>query len=195
MARIPVLAVIPPVIFAGLAGLFLWGMNRDDPAQLPTAFKGRTVPEVALVPLPGQGEPFTDATLHDGAAKLVNFWASWCAPCRVEHPNLSALAEIGVPIYGINYKDDANAFANATGFLAELGNPYQQVGADPSGRMALDWGLYGVPETFVVDGKGTVILRFAGPITRRVIDEQIRPALAKAGLELPELPPPPAAGG
>ncbi|MEI4470725.1 DsbE family thiol:disulfide interchange protein [Frigidibacter sp. MR17.24] len=187
MARIPVLAVVPPVLFAGLAGLFLWGMNRDDPGQLPTAFKGREVPEVSLVALPGQGEPFTDATLRDGEAKLVNFWASWCAPCRVEHPQLEALSAMGVPIYGINYKDDANGFANATGFLAEMGNPYRAIGADPSGRMSLDWGLYGVPETFVVDGKGKVLLRFAGPITRRVIDQQIRPALAEAGFDLPPM--------
>ncbi len=109
--------------------------------------------------------------------KLVNYWASWCAPCRVEHPTLEELAAEGVPIYGINYKDDP---AKALAFLAELGNPYVAMGADASGRTALDWGVYGVPETFVIDGDGTVILRFAGPITGSVLEKTIRPALAAA---------------
>ena len=95
----------------------------------------------------------------------------------MEHPNLAALAAEGVAIYGINYKDEP---AKALAFLEELGNPYAAVGADASGRMALDWGVYGVPETYVIDGEGTIILRFAGPITQRVIEDQIRPALEKA---------------
>ncbi|MGD9865764.1 MAG: DsbE family thiol:disulfide interchange protein, partial [Pseudodonghicola sp.] len=109
--------------------------------------------------------------------KLVNFWASWCAPCRVEHPNLAALAAEGVEILGVNYKDDA---AKAGAFLAELGDPYAALGRDPEGRMALDWGVYGVPETYVIDGKGTILMRFAGPVTQRVIDEKLRPVLERA---------------
>ena len=120
---------------------------------------------------------FDDATLRDGEVKLVNYWASWCAPCRAEHPNLEALSDEGIPVYGINYKDKLD---NAGAFLTELGDPYEGIGRDEQGRMALDWGLYGVPETYVIDGEGTVILRFAGPITQRVIESTIRPALEKA---------------
>lgn len=178
MARVSPLLLLPPVLFAGLAAMFIWGMNREDPSQLPTALAGQEAPPVRLVALPGEGAPFTDAVLRDGTVKLVNFWASWCAPCRVEHPNLEALAAEGIPIYGINYKDAGQNFANATGFLAELGNPYAAVGADPEGRMALDWGVYGVPETYVIDGEGRIITRFAGPITQRTLDSVIRPALA-----------------
>lgn len=175
MAKVSPLLMLPPLLFAGLAGMFIWGMNREDPSQLPTALAGQPAPPVVLEPL--MGPVPTDATLRDGEVKLVNYWASWCAPCRVEHPNLAALAGEGVAIYGINYKDEP---AKALAFLEELGNPYAAIGADASGRMALDWGVYGVPETYVVDGEGTIILRFAGPVTQRVIEEQIRPALEKA---------------
>ncbi|MCL4151323.1 UNVERIFIED_CONTAM: hypothetical protein GTU68_008493 [Idotea baltica] len=115
--------------------------------------------------------------LRDGEVKIVNFWASWCAPCRVEHPNLTALAAEGVPIYGINYKDfDANALS----FLSDLGDPYTAVGADPSGFHAIDWGVYGVPETFLVDGDGTILLRMASPVTQRELANRLRPAIDAA---------------
>lgn len=168
------LMLLPPLVFAGLAGLFIWGMGREDPNQLPSAFAGKSAPPVQLTVL-GEAAPFTDADLRDGDLKLVNFWASWCAPCRVEHPHLQALADEGIAVYGVNYKDQPD---KALGFLAELGNPYQAIGADATGRMALDWGVYGVPETFVVDGDGTVLFRFAGPVTQRVIDSSLRPLLA-----------------
>lgn len=183
MAKISPLVILPPAIFAALAGMFLWGMNRDNPDQLPSALAGQAAPGIALSDLPGLGPAPVDGDLRDGQVKLVNYWASWCAPCRVEHPNLTALAAEGLPIYGINYKDDP---AKAVDFLRELGNPYRAVGADASGRTALDWGLYGVPETYVIDGDGKVVLRFAGPITERVIAEQIRPALTGAGWVAPE---------
>ena len=115
--------------------------------------------------------------MRDGTVKLVNYWASWCAPCRVEHPNLEKLARDGITIYGVNYKDKAD---NALNFLKELGNPYAALGADESGRMALDWGVYGVPETYVIDGKGNIVLRFAGPITERVMQTTILPAIEAA---------------
>ncbi|WP_240789580.1 DsbE family thiol:disulfide interchange protein [Pseudooceanicola onchidii] len=168
--------ILPPLIFAGLAGAFYVSLYRENPDQLPTALAGRPAPAVALTSL-GDLPAFDDAALRDGEVKLVNYWASWCAPCRVEHPNLTALAEEGITVLGVNYKDQPD---NALGFLEELGNPYAAVGADPQGRMALNWGLYGVPETYVIDGDGNVVLRFAGPITQRVIDNDIRPALAKA---------------
>lgn len=167
------LMLLPPLIFAGLAGMFIWGMGREDPKQLPSALAGKDAPPVQLTPL-GTGAPFTDADLRDGEIKLVNFWASWCAPCRVEHPNLEALAAEGVEILGVNYKDTPE---QALKFLGDLGNPYAAIGADATGRMALDWGVYGVPETFVVDGEGKVLFRFAGPVTERVIESRLRPVL------------------
>lgn len=176
MARISPLVALPPVIFAGLAILFYVGMQREDPNALPSARAGQSAPPVELTQL-GQGEPFTDATLREPGVKLVNYWASWCAPCRAEHPILEDLADEGVPIYGINYKDDPE---KALAFLDELGNPYAGLGADAKGRTALDWGLYGVPETYVIDGDGTVVLRFAGPITESILENRIRPAIAEA---------------
>jgi cytochrome c biogenesis protein CcmG/thiol:disulfide interchange protein DsbE len=170
-----VLMFLPPAIFAGLAALFVVGMNREDPDQLPSALSGKMAPAVQLTPL-GKAAPFTDADLRAPGPKLVNFWASWCAPCRAEHPMLEALAAEGIPIYGVNYKDRPAA---ALGFLAELGDPYTAIGAD-AGRMALDWGVYGVPETYVIDGEGRIILRFAGPITAAELERSIRPAIAKA---------------
>ena len=113
MAKISPLMILPPAIFAALAGLFMSGLVREDPDQLPSARAGQSAPPLtvtALGDLPG----FDDDTLRDGEVKLVNFWASWCAPCRVEHPNLDALAGEGLTIYGVNYKDEP---ANALGFL------------------------------------------------------------------------------
>lgn len=179
MARVSPMMVLPPAIFAAIAGMFVWGMTREDPDALPSAFQGRQAPAVALAPF-GDAPPFTDADLRDGKVKLVNFWASWCAPCRAEHPNLALLASEGVAIFGVNYKDKPEA---AQGFLAELGNPYARLGADASGRMGIDWGLYGVPETFVIDGEGKVVLRFPGPVTQRVLESDIRPAMERAAAE------------
>ncbi|OSP56273.1 DsbE family thiol:disulfide interchange protein [Pseudoruegeria sp. SK021] len=176
MAKISPLMILPPLIFAGLAGLFYVGMFRDDPDGLPSTMEGRAVPPVVVVPL-ADLPVFDDATLRSDGVKLVNYWASWCAPCRAEHPSLELLAAEGVPIYGVNYKDDPE---KALAFLAELGDPYTAIGADSSGRMGVNWGLYGVPETFVIDADGIVRLRFAGPITARILDEKIRPAIAAA---------------
>lgn len=181
--RIPWLALIPPLVFVAIAGLFLGGMYRDDPDALPSTLQGRAAPAVALTPL-GPGAPFDTATLADGQVKLVNYWASWCAPCRIEHAQLMQLADEGLPIYGVNYKDDPE---KALGFLDELGDPFVALGADEAGRMALDWGVYGVPETFVLDGEGTVVLRFAGPVTESILINRIRPAIERAsGSEKPD---------
>lgn len=176
MPRFKPLMLLPPVVFAILAGLFAGGMFRDNPDALPSARVGQLAPDVGLKPL-GDLPLFDPAVLRDGEVKLVNYWASWCAPCRAEHPILEMLAGEGVPIYGINYKDDPQ---DALAFLGELGNPYRAIGADDSGRTAIDWGVYGVPETYVIDGAGRVVLRHAGPLTHRVLQETLRPALAAA---------------
>lgn len=169
------LALIPVALFAALAGFFLSGLFRDDPDALPSALIGREAPALTVTELPGK-PVLTDAMLTDGEVKLVNFWASWCVPCRVEHPHLEALAE-EVPVYGINYKDTPQA---ALAFLEELGDPYAAIGVDGAARTGIDWGLYGVPETFVLAGDGTVVLRFAGPVTEAVVTDTIAPAIEAA---------------
>ncbi|WP_170428905.1 DsbE family thiol:disulfide interchange protein [Ruegeria arenilitoris] len=176
MAKISPLMIAPPVIFGLFAVAALVQLQDGSDDTLPSARQGQAAPPVVLTEFPGK-TLFDDATLRDGEVKLVNYWASWCAPCRAEHPNLETLSEEGIPVYGINYKDKLD---NAEAFLTDLGDPYKAIGRDEQGRMALDWGLYGVPETYVIDGEGTVILRFAGPITQRVIESTIRPALEKA---------------
>lgn len=179
MAKIKPMMVLPPVIFLGLAGLFLWGMNQKDRDALPSTREGGPAPALTVTEF--SGHPGFDAEdLASGEVILVNFWASWCGPCRAEHPQLEAMADEGMVIYGINYKDEA---ANAQGFLDELGNPYAKLMADVTGRTGLDWGLYGVPETFVIDGDGQVVKRFAGPITTQVLETVIRPAIASASGE------------
>ncbi|WP_120501683.1 DsbE family thiol:disulfide interchange protein [Roseovarius sp. EL26] len=172
MAKISPLMLAPPLIFLAMASTFYVAMQRENPDELPSALAGKQAPAVQVEPF-ADAQLFADADLRDGQIKLVNYWASWCAPCRAEHPQLELLADEGVPIYGINYKDDA---VKAAGFLAELGNPYVRIGSD-NGRMALNWGVYGVPETYVIDGDGTILLRFAGPITKSILETTIRPAL------------------
>ncbi len=176
MAKVSPLMIAPPVIFAGLALLFYVGLQRDNPDALPSAIQGKAAPPVVVEAL-GDRALLTDADLRDGGVKILNFWASWCAPCRVEHPSLMQLADEGIPVYGVNYKDNAG---NAVDFLHELGDPYTGIGTDTQGRMALDWGVYGVPETYVIDADGTVLLRFPGPVTQRVLTEDIRPVIEAA---------------
>lgn len=177
MAKVKPLMLLPPSIFLGLAVLFWVGMQRENPDELPSALAGQAAPAVELTSL-GDEAAFTDADLRNGQPKLLNYWASWCAPCRVEHPNLEKLAQQGVPIYGVNYKDKPE---NALKFLDELGTPYVAMGADPNGKMALNWGVYGVPETYLIDGDGTILMRHAGPITQRVLDGPFGDAMKKAG--------------
>ena len=176
MARVRPMMVLPPLIFAAVAAMFWWGMAREDPDALPSAMIGKPAPAVTVTQL-GAAPVFGDAELRDGTVALVNFWASWCVPCRVEHPNLEKLSDQGVTIYGVNYKDKPAA---AQGFLADLGNPFAAMGADADGRMGLNWGVTGVPETFVIDGDGKIVARHAGPITQRVIDNTLDPAMARA---------------
>lgn len=176
MPRLSPLVLIPPLAFAALAGLLLGGMWRGDGQELPSALVGQAAPAFPTTGL--EGLPTLDpAVLADGNVKLVNFFASWCGPCRIEHPTLAALAAEGLPIYGINVRDDP---ANARALLDELGNPYAAIGTDPKGQTAVDWGTYGVPETFVVAGDGTIVARLPLPLTPDVVESRLRPALAQA---------------
>jgi cytochrome c biogenesis protein CcmG/thiol:disulfide interchange protein DsbE len=167
------LLLLPVGFFVGFAGLAYVALTQGDDT-LPTALAGRPAPSLAATVALREDAPPEDAAMTAPGVKLVNFWASWCAPCRVEHPVLTELAAEGVPIVGVNYKDRPE---NALAFLEELGDPYRSIGADPAGRVGIDWGLYGVPETFVVDGEGRIVMRHAGPITPEILEQRIRPLL------------------
>ena len=171
------LAILPLGVLAVLAGIFLLRLEQgDDPARIPSALIGKPAPMIALAGLPGH-DGFGPAELADGQVKLINFWASWCAPCRIEHPMLSALKG-RVALYGVAYKDKTE---QALGFLDELGNPFERIAVDPDGRVAIEWGVYGVPETYIVDGKGTIVLKHVGPLDAQSIRDEILPAIAAAG--------------
>lgn len=166
-----------PIAGAIVVGIVLsFGLNRENKDHLPSTFIDKPAPATELEPLLA-GKPGLPADLADGKVKLVNIWASWCGPCRVEHPFLMALAEEGVEIYGFNYKDTPD---QAKQFLSQLGDPYTQVGQDQSGRAGIEWGVYGVPETFVINGEGRIIYKHIGPIQNRDVSQKIRPALAEA---------------
>lgn len=178
------LIFIPLAVTLALMGLFLVALQTGDPQKLPSVLIGKPVPSFALaaVPKDGGGGPawptFSSADLARGQPSIVNVWASWCAPCLVEHPHLMELAQTsGVPIYGINYKDKPDA---ARRFLGRFGNPFTAVGMDDTGRTAIELGVYGVPETFVIDGAGRIVMRHAGPLTPEIVARDIKPALARA---------------
>ncbi|HPG23625.1 MAG TPA: DsbE family thiol:disulfide interchange protein [Amaricoccus sp.] len=171
------LMLLPPLLFAVFAGLAWFALTRENPDELPSALIGRPAPSLAATTALRDDPAPTDADLRAPGVKLVNFWASWCGPCRAEHPMLEELAAEGQTIVGVNYKDDP---ANARAFLAELGDPFAAIGADRSGRTGLDWGIYGVPETFVIAPDGTILLRHPGPLTRDIVERRLRPAIADA---------------
>ncbi|MCQ0092004.1 DsbE family thiol:disulfide interchange protein [Roseovarius sp. M141] len=176
MARVSPFMIAPPVIFACLAGLFYVGMQRGDPGALPSVFIGQPAPAVPDKPLEGR-TLLTDADLRSGDITIVNFWASWCPPCRAEHPQLEALSAEGLRVAGVNFKDDAG---QANSYLQDEGDPFFALGFDPKGSSAIDWGVTAPPETFIVDGDGTVLFRFAGPLVGSDYEQRFRPALDKA---------------
>ncbi|PKQ05147.1 MAG: DsbE family thiol:disulfide interchange protein [Alphaproteobacteria bacterium HGW-Alphaproteobacteria-12] len=178
-ARFRLAAVVPVAIFIVLAGIFLLAIYRGDPARVPSALIGRYVPDFDLPPVEGIDRPgMSTSDFGKGEPVIVNVWASWCVPCRDEMPLLVELRRIaGVGLYGINYKDDPAA---ARRFLAELGNPFDRIGRDSTGRAAIEWGVYGVPETYIVDGNGRIAFKHIGPLTPEAIAGQILPALQAA---------------
>lgn len=169
------LALVPVAVFAVLAVIFYRGL-LGNPADVPSVLINKPVPAFTLSPIDGLDLPgLADGDLKKGEVTLVNVWASWCVPCREEHPLLMELASRGdVRVVGINYKDDPE---NARRFLVTLGIPFAAVGADPNGRAAVDWGVYGVPESFIVDGTGTIRMKWIGPLTREALTKQIIPKI------------------
>jgi cytochrome c biogenesis protein CcmG/thiol:disulfide interchange protein DsbE len=176
MARISPLLLVPPVAFAALAGLFAAGLMRDNPDDLPSALIGREAPGVPPEGLPGK-PALADADLRVGEITIVNYWASWCPPCRAEHPTLMALAAEGYRVAGINFRDDS---VKALRYLAEESDPFLAHGYDPSGRVSIDWGVTAPPETFIIAGDGTVLYRLAGPLVGSAYEQGFLPALREA---------------
>jgi cytochrome c biogenesis protein CcmG/thiol:disulfide interchange protein DsbE len=177
------LALIPLIVFAGfaaIAGKMLYDqdVNGLDVSAIPSALIGKTAPSLALPPLEGSNMPaLTDAALK-GKLTLVNVFASWCVPCRQEHPMLKQLAtDSRLNVVAINYKDRND---NALRFLGELGNPYKAIGVDPNGKAAIDWGVYGIPESYLVGPDGKILYKKVGPFDERSVTQDLMPAIAKA---------------
>lgn len=175
--------ITPVLIFGAIAALFAFALRAGDPSKLPSAFIGKPAPALQLAQLEGlsDGQPistFGSDALKAGKVSVVNYWASWCAPCVAEHPLLQELkSRTGVDVYGINYKD---APADAVRFLGRYGNPYSAVGTDSSGRNGIEWGVYGTPETFVLNGRGEIVFKHVGPISEQSLVAQMIPAIEKA---------------
>lgn len=177
--RNPWLVFLPLAIFLTLAAIFLIQLlSGRDASVVPSALIGAQAPATNLPPVEGLDLPGLSSEMLAGKVTLVNVWASWCVPCRQEHPILMRLAtDDRLQVLGLNYKDSP---ANARRFLAELGNPFDAVGQDDNGRTAIDWGVYGVPETFLVGRDGTILYKHVGPFTEQSAASQLMPALEKA---------------
>ena len=182
--KVPRIVLLPVVVFGAIAALFAFALRSGDPSKLPSALLGKPAPEMTLPPLAGLREGgaavpgIATADLRRGAPTIVNFFASWCAPCVQEHPLLIELGrQTGVRIVGVNYKDPD---PGGRRFLGRYGNPFAAVGVDETGRAALEWGVYGMPETFVVDGEGRIAMKHVGPLTPQVLVQRIVPAIEAA---------------
>jgi len=172
--------VLPIAFFAGLAALFgvyLYqiGPGGKDIKQIPSVLIDKELPAFKLPPIVGRKDGLNTADLK-GKAALVNVFASWCQPCRAEHPGLMLLAKEGFTLYGINYKDKPE---DALEFLATLGDPFKRIGADLKGRAAIEWGVYGYPESFIIDRSGRIRYKHIGPIMPPDLEMTIRPMLEK----------------
>ncbi len=177
-------SAIPLMIFVAMAVMFALALSSGDPSKVPSALIGKAAPDRDMPPLEGlnrdgaQVPAFRASDLANGQVTVVNFWASWCVPCRQEHPLFAQIAQqTGARIFGVNYKDPNGGGLR---FLSELGNPYDRVGVDNNGRVAIDWGVYGMPETFIVDGAGKIVHKHIGPISPADLQQSIIPAIQKA---------------
>ena len=174
---------LPLIAFAALAALFWFQLGKGDPSHIPSALIGHPAPQTPLPPLAGLAEggtpvPGLDPALFKGRVSVVNVFASWCIPCHDEAPLLLALGrDKRLQLIGINYKDAPD---NARRFLGRYGNPYGIVGVDGNGRAAIEWGVYGVPETFVVGRQGTIVYKMVGPVTADNIDTVLKVEIEKA---------------
>jgi cytochrome c biogenesis protein CcmG/thiol:disulfide interchange protein DsbE len=168
--------LLPPLIFVGLAATFYVGMQRENPDELPSQFIGQPPPPVTPEALPGLPGVDPEA-LASGEIRLVNFWASWCPPCRAEHPRLMALQAEGVAIAGVNMRDRE---ADALAFLDRLENPFAAIAFDPQGRTSIDWGVTAPPETFIIGRDGRVVYRHIGPLIGTDYEKRFLPALEAA---------------
>jgi len=181
--RRKLLVFLPLILFLALAALFFFRLGTGDPGVVPSALIGRSVPITTLPPLPGlerDGKPVPGITpdLFSGKVTLVNVWASWCGPCREEAPLLDRLAQDQrIQMVGINYKDLPD---NARRFLGRYGNPFVATGVDANGRASIEWGVYGVPETFIVGRDGRIAFKLIGPITPDNLEKQVKPEIEKA---------------
>ncbi|GHD18346.1 DsbE family thiol:disulfide interchange protein [Tianweitania populi] len=178
------LYLLPFLLFVILAGFFLAQlMSGRDGSVVPSALLDAPAPETDLPALAGMNVPGLRSADFAGKVTLVNVFASWCAPCREEHPTLIQLAkEKRFSLVGLNYKDKED---NARGFLGELGNPYAAIGVDASGRKGIDWGVYGVPETFVIGRDGRIAYKFVGPLTSEGVSKKLMPAIEAAMTKTP----------
>ena len=179
-----IFVIVPLLLFLGLAGLFLMQLlSGRDLTTVPSALIGQAAPQTVLPPVEGIDRPGIALDAFKGKVTLVNVWASWCAPCREEHPLLLALAQDRrFDIAGLNYKDRPE---NARRFLGDLGNPFSAIGADASGRAAIDWGVYGVPETFLVGKDGKILFKHVGPLSEEAVRSDLMPQIEKALAALP----------
>jgi cytochrome c biogenesis protein CcmG/thiol:disulfide interchange protein DsbE len=182
-SRRPLLMALPLLFFLGLAMLFWFRLGDGDPSRIPSALIGHPAPRTALPPLAGLladgvQVPGLDPAILKGRISLVNVWASWCVPCHDEAPLLTELSkDKRLQLVGINYKDTPD---NARRFLGRYGNPFGVVGVDGNGRAAIEWGVYGVPETFIVGREGTIIYKLVGPITPDNVDSVLKAEIDKA---------------
>jgi cytochrome c biogenesis protein CcmG, thiol:disulfide interchange protein DsbE len=177
------LMALPLIAFAALAALFWFRLGGGDPSKIPSALIGHPAPQTVLPPLEGLANsgvqvPGLDPAMFKGKVSVVNVWASWCVPCHEEAPLLTELAkDKRLQLIGINYKDAAD---NARRFLGRYGNPFGVVGVDGNGRAAIEWGVYGVPETFVVGRDGTIVYKLVGPVTPDNINSVLKVEIDKA---------------
>ncbi|HSM94432.1 MAG TPA: DsbE family thiol:disulfide interchange protein [Rhizomicrobium sp.] len=175
------LYIVPALVFVAIALFFFAGLRERTkiaPDELPSMLVGKPAPATPLPPLDTNAQAFTPADLRSGHVSVVNVFASWCAPCREEAPALRALSQLkGVALYGMVQKDTPQ---KVRAFLADVGNPYSRIDLDAAGRASIEWGVYGLPETFIIDRNGIVRLRYAGAITPDALANTILPAIESA---------------